>query len=233
MQLSYIQKKILTNLLQKSAGKYSELKPDEIENDLYNYHLQFLVKKGLIDKSQNYYKLSDFGKKYIHEIEPLDILGDVDKIRLSAVIILTKEENGKLFFLNQKRLHEPFFGDSGLIGGAVKTGESVTNAANRILKSNAGLTGKFELLGTIRKIRLINKNEIFNDMLLYVCYSSIYKGVLKSRTVYGENSWVSREVAVKNESQSKQGSKKLAKILNLYNPSISQKLFYLEERIRI
>ena len=49
-----VQKKILIKLLSSDQLKYSKIKPNNIANDLFNYHLQFLLKKGLIKKTESY-----------------------------------------------------------------------------------------------------------------------------------------------------------------------------------
>ena len=43
---SPIQNHILSRLKNAKSLRYSEMQPGAIPNDLYNYHLQFLVKKG-------------------------------------------------------------------------------------------------------------------------------------------------------------------------------------------
>ena len=48
---SPIQNRIISKLKNAASLRYSELWPEKVPNDLFNYHLQFLVKKGYVDKS--------------------------------------------------------------------------------------------------------------------------------------------------------------------------------------
>ena len=51
--LSEIQAKILALISRSEGLRYSEAYPgEEIDDDLYYYHLQELVKKGLLEKAE-------------------------------------------------------------------------------------------------------------------------------------------------------------------------------------
>ena len=69
---SEIQNKIVSRLKNADVLKYSELQPKNIPNDLFNYHLQFLVKNGLLEKKNSGYSLSKKGIKYIADVSKND-----------------------------------------------------------------------------------------------------------------------------------------------------------------
>lgn len=52
-----IQSEILSKLLTAETLRYSEARPENVESDLYNYHLKFLIQKGLVEKNDNGYSL--------------------------------------------------------------------------------------------------------------------------------------------------------------------------------
>ena len=66
------QRKILSNCsFFETGAKYSQLKPEneEIENDLYNYHLQQLVKHEYLKKRNGLYLLTQKGKSIVTNID--------------------------------------------------------------------------------------------------------------------------------------------------------------------
>lgn len=67
-----IQLQILTKLMKSPAEqRYSELMILGIENDLFNYHLQQLVKTGLVNKNEARYSLTEIGQKSITHLDAL------------------------------------------------------------------------------------------------------------------------------------------------------------------
>lgn len=189
--LNYIQRHILTKLLRSSEPmRYREMKPDDVENDLYNYHLQFLVKKGLVEKVESKYTLSDYGKKFVVEINPIDAKGQLqEKFKVNVLANLIKVEGSKILVLNQIRKRHPFYGQHTTVGGNLHKGESITNAAARNLFEKTGLTAEFTLVGNVRRAIFESDKNVFNDMIFYICVSDKFEGKLISENEYGENYW--------------------------------------------
>ena len=177
-----IQLHILTRLLSALSLRYTEARPLDTPNDLYNYHLQFLVKKGLVKKEKNKYSLTAAGIKYVAETRPLSPSGiEPDRFKVNVWTIVFKKEKGKLMVLNQLRRRHPFYGETGIMGGSVKKGESIAMAAKRKLREETGLEADFKLVGVVRKMIFQNGNELFSDILFYVCISHTSSGDLRPR----------------------------------------------------
>jgi hypothetical protein len=122
---STIQNKIISRLKNASSLKYSELQPKNIPNDLFNYHLQFLVKKGLINKDGSRYSLSKSGIKYVADVtKDTNISGEI-LFKVNPVMILCRKEKGKIQVLNQLRKSQPSYGKK---GGARRRGQKRGNA---------------------------------------------------------------------------------------------------------
>lgn len=167
--------------------RYSELNIDNIDNDLFNYHLQFLVKKKLVEKTDRGYQISIKGKKIMANIDAVGKTYDLFRFSITANVI--KNENGKKYILGQKRLRHPYYGDVSTISGKVKKGELVINAAKRKLKEETGLEADFKVLGLLRKIRLNENGDVVEDTVYNVCYGENPKGELIEKNEYGENKW--------------------------------------------
>ena len=193
-----IQRGILTKLLQnQSALHYGTLLPRSMkfQSDKFNYHLQFLVKEGLVDKSENGYKLTEFGLKVISLFtvkgEPTQML----KTSV-AVIVVRKTNDGTKEILLQHRLRHPFYDDINSIAGKILPGEKIIDAAKRKLLEEAGLNADFTFVGILRKIRRKESGELYEDTIYHYCYADDPEGELQEINEHGENFWVSTEEAL-------------------------------------
>lgn len=196
--LSPIQNQILSSLKNANVLRYGEMKPSDIDNDLYNYHLQQLVKKGLVDRYEDGYTLSKEGVQYV-----ADPYADIDSsdsfFKFNVITIVSRVADGCLEILNQKRLSNPSYGKIGVPGGVVKKEEPVLVAARRKLEAETGLLAEFRLLGIERRV-LYRGGVLFSDMLFPIAHADYYTGSLQD-TDFGENMWVGIEEAIINESE--------------------------------
>ena len=228
-----IQYAILERLRTSPSGlRYSEMKPAwETENDLYNYHLQHLSKQGLIDKFDDKYFLSESGKKYLIELNPLNESGDSHRFKLASLCLLKDGDGPDTKFLYQLRTRQPFAGARQMIGGGIMRGELAAEAAGRRLQQEAGLLAKFRLFGLIRKLRIDLEGEIYSDILYHVCVSEEHSGELDLANDFGEHSWLSLEEAIAVESTGVTGSNSFARIIEQLKsgPVSAVPLFYVEE----
>jgi 8-oxo-dGTP pyrophosphatase MutT (NUDIX family) len=225
--LSEIQNTILSQLKRVPVQTYSKLRPKGVANDLFNYHLQFLVKKILIEKTKNGYSLTEKGIKHI--ADPI-----VDKhtdhlFKINVLTIVSRIKDGKIEIINQIRKNHPSIGKIGVPGGVVRKGETIETAAKRKLFEETGLTADFILIGTERRMMYL-KNELFSDVLFPIAYSSDCEGDLIENSAYGQNLWVPIREAIKNESAPFDSIVSLKKILTAIEKKSLHKLppFFIE-----
>lgn len=196
--LSPIQNDILSKLKHATVLRYSELQPEDVANDLFNYHLQFLVKKEFVSRSQEGYSLSPIGIKYV--ADPFaGLTASTSLFKVNVITIVSSQCNGKLQILNQLRKSNPSYGKVGVMGGVVLKGETIVEAAKRKLKEETGLDAEFRLIGLER--RMLHQSEgLFSDTIFPIAYADNSAGCLIAETIFGSNMWVPIEVAIKNES---------------------------------
>ncbi len=228
---SSIQNKIISKLKNAKILKYSELWPEKIPNDLFNYHLQFLVKKGFLEKTTKGYGLSESGIKLVADPHiQHDSITSLFKI--NVITIVSRKVNGKLEILNQIRKSNPSYGKIGIPGGVVLKGELIEPAAMRKLKQETGLEAEFRLVGCERRI-MYRKGELFSDLIFPICYSNKSFGELVVDSDYGHNIWVSIDKAIKNESAEYDSLQSIVKILNVIKKGkIKSMPFLFEENIQ-
>src|ERR1035437_4515565 len=227
---SPIQNRIISKLKNAASLRYSELWPEKGPNDLFNYHLQFLVKKGYIDKSDEGYSLSELGIKHVADFNPaIDDSGTANLFKVNVLTVLSRMHEKKLQILNQIRKSNPSYGKVGVMGGVVRKGESIEDAASRKLKAETGLRANFKLIGIQRRVMYI-KGEIFSDVIFPIAYSDEHEGELVGDSEYGHNMWVDIDEAIKNDSAEFDSIKALPKVLKaIKDGSIFKMPFFYDE----
>ncbi len=242
---SPIQNHILSRLKNAKSLRYSELMPEKIPNDLFNYHLQFLVKKGFISKLADGYSLSANGIKHVADPYPTnDAITSLFKINVITIVsrVVSREvprndRAGKhtentIEILNQIRKSNPSYDKVGVMGGVVLKGEFIEPAATRKLKQETGLDATFRLLGCERRI-MYKSGELFSDLLFPIAYASTYSGELEEETVFGHNMWVPIDTAIKNDSATFDSIKSIVHVLKaIKDDSVDRLPFFFEEFIQ-
>ena len=183
---SDIQKQILTQCkFLASGGKYSQLKSEtDIDNDLFNYHLQFLVKKGFLDKNDQLYTLTEKGKSSVTNIdEEIKTITPAYKVSVYMCPII---DNQVLLY---KRLKHPQYSYTGLISGKIRYGEPILETAQREFTEETGLTAKFKIIGNLRQIRKNSQGQVIEDGVFYICYTNKIAGTLVPKGPEGEYFW--------------------------------------------
>ena len=228
---SSIQNNILSDLKNSKSLRYGQLKPKNIPNDLFNYHLQFLVKKGLLDKSKDGYSLSAKGIKHVADSYTSgNFMNGLFKI--NVITIVSRVTKGKIEILNQIRKSNPSYGKIGVMGGVVLKGEILKIAAKRKLKQETGLEAEFKIFGCERRI-MYKSGELFSDLLFPIAYTDSYKGELIADSDFGHNMWVPIDEAIKNESAEFDSIRSINIVLKaIKNKKIKKLPFFFKEEIQ-
>lgn len=228
-KLSWTQNEILARFIRAENLRYSQARPEGIADDLYNYHLQFLVKKNYLEKMEDGYQLTKQGKQYVAQ---LDVWGMLKKkFKVSVIVwVIRKGKKGSLEILYQERKRQPFYGDHAAIAGKILPGEKIVDAARRKLKEEAGLNGDFKFLGVVRTIRLDPRGEVLEDALYHICLCENAKGRLIEENDFGKQYWIDICEASKLELKNKGYGRESYELLkNLRKVIKQEKTFYYEE----
>ncbi|MBN1263747.1 MAG: NUDIX hydrolase [Candidatus Pacebacteria bacterium] len=194
-QLHQQQLKILDGLLFSLSAKYSELKPILMENSQFVFHLERLIKMGLIKKGRAGYQLTTAGKEYANRIYVRD-LKIIRQVKSTTVICACKEKNHQRFFLVYQRLKHPFFGCWGFPTEKPRWGEKLITAVARGLKEEASLRGEGKLFA-IRHYRVYSKKDkLLEDKLMHAFLFRNPQGKLKG-SIEGNYCWVKEKDLIK------------------------------------
>lgn len=228
---SPIQNHILSKLKNAKQLRYSELQPDKIPNDLFNYHLQHLVKKEFVTRSGDGYSLSTKGIKHVADPSPSnDAITSLFKV--NVITIVSRKVGGKIEILNQIRKSNPSYGKVGVMGGVVLKGELIEAAATRKLKQETGLDAQLKLVGCERRM-LYKDGELFSDVMFPISYTDNASGELLVDSNFGHNMWVPIDGAIKNDTAEYDSIPSIVKVLQAIKKGTVMKMpFFMEETVQ-
>lgn len=218
MELHFIQEQIIKKLIgAETFAKYSELRVEGIENDLFNYHLQKLVALGFIDKSELGYRLSAEGTRLTEDTLPLGVIRQkADTFKLYSHGIVIRKDCNDLQILNRKRSKQPFYGDKGILGESVRKGQDVKTALSTRLLAQAGVLvdpKDMKFAGILRKITNDKEGNLFSDFIFYIHFCLDYTNELDAALDDGNVFWVDIDQAIQNEKDSHHPFPSLIEIL--------------------
>lgn len=224
-----VQTKILLNLLRSEGLRYSEAYPgEEIDDDLYNYHLQQLVKNGLVERVGGQYGLTRTGRE---KVQMMDAgRGEYqDQFRVSVLMYVARSNNQEILMC--KRTRWPERGDVASPSGKVRRGETIVEAARRKLLEETGLEAEFKLRGVLRSARKFEGKWV-EDTIYHVCWAGEPRGELKQKTEWGEFEWMDWDKAVGLQKKNIGGSEAQEEILQRMRDG-KKEVFYLEEQLEL
>jgi ADP-ribose pyrophosphatase YjhB (NUDIX family) len=142
---NWIQNHVLLELTRNATRRYSELKPRDIEGNLFMYHLKGLIKDGLIEKNEAAYRLTAKGMQMAGHISL-----QTGKLRTQPKIltaVVCQNEAGEYLFVRWHR--QPNIGQVSFPHGMVHFGKSIAAMAAMELAEKAGLEADLAFKGDI------------------------------------------------------------------------------------
>lgn len=164
----HVQRGIVYRLALEDNLRFSDLKPDTIENKLFTYHLKKVVAAGYVSKSEDgLYHLTAEGRRLgIRVLSNPQTLTD----RAHSVLFLVIRRKSDSAWLLYKRKTQPLINKVGFMHVTPSAEESVCETATKLCKERTGLECEFMALGggyfrTLRGDEL----ESFTHFTLLVC----------------------------------------------------------------
>lgn len=194
--MSPIQNYIISRLKNAANLRYSDMRPTDTPNDLYNYHLKQLISKNLVTKTATGYQLASHGLRHVADVHHTSDQSN-RLFKMNVITIVSRIIDGQPMILNQVRTSNPSYGKVGVMGGTVVKGEPLLAAASRKLQEETGLAAEFRLVGWERRC-LYKHDTLFSDVIFPLTYTDISTGE-PIDTDYGHNLWVPIEEAIRHE----------------------------------
>lgn len=161
----HIQKHIIDVLMYSQVSRFRDLRPPRTDTNLFSYHLNALVKSGMVDKTEDGYTLSPAGLSYVDRVST-----EKKVIRTQPKIItMLVVQNGEGDILLQKRNKQPYINTWTLPYGKIHVEDkSVKDAAQREAFEKLGLENPdMEHAGDCY-IRVKVKGELLSTTLAHV-----------------------------------------------------------------
>ncbi len=193
--LHYIQLRTIEELLFKKEATFTQLNALNLTNDHFTFHIKQLIKRGLIEKVDDLYKLTSSGLELAGRLNTNK--GTIyNQAKLSILVGIFRENNGTLEVLLSKRKRDQSIGKIAWHTTKVDIGELLKDSANRCLKNETGLTGNPEFAGVTHVIRK-DENNYEIDVVLVDFLVLNPTGELITETPDQTNFWISYEDALK------------------------------------
>ena len=186
------QTSILRELLFRPEAGYAELqKPTGLSSDHFNFHIKRLVELGFVRKREpGTYSLTPRGKEYANKLDT-DNNTIERQPKVTVLLAITKEENGRRQYLFQERLKHPYYGYWGFPSGKMRWGETIIETAARELMEETGLEADCRFLGIYHEhTRQAETDELLEDKIFLAVHCENPRGELIERFEGGRNAWL-------------------------------------------
>ena len=152
-----MEKSILEAFLYNHKLKFNEIEKlvKERSNKLA-YHLKGLIKKGVIEKEGEYYRLSETSETLIPFISA--------KKPVLAVLLIALRKDKKIFLY--KRDKRPFKEKFSLPGGRMILGETISQSTRRLMKEKFNIACSFKKINSISLEHVKRRGKTLHSFLL-------------------------------------------------------------------
>lgn len=161
----HIQRKILERLMTSESLRFSELKPDGMESNIFMYHLKQLQKQDFILKTGEGYVLAHKGLQYVDGLQS-GTLKPYRQPKLIAIVIL---ENKDGRFMLAERKTQPYVGMRMFMSGTQHFNESFLEQPIRELKEKGLPDIPMEYRG-IADVQISHQDELLTHVFAHVHY---------------------------------------------------------------
>lgn len=161
----YIQKHILDVLMYQKAARFRDLRPPRTDTNLFTYHLNNLVKMGMVNKIDGGYTLSADGLAYVDRVSTeKKVIRSQPKI---ITMLVVQNSDGDI--LLQRRTKQPYIETWTLPYGKLHIEDtSVKSAARREAFEKLGLQNQSVEHAGDCYIRVIAGGELLSSTLAHV-----------------------------------------------------------------
>lgn len=155
--------------------KFSELRVEDVESNLFQYHLKHLLGKKLVEKCDGGYRLAPKGLYYADRFSP-EYKGERPQPKLITVVVL-KNKDGKI--LLQQKPRQPWLGDYHLPAGKIHTGETTDGAATRELEEKTGVHIEDMRFRCLSHVQVFKQHIVVTDYFGFI-FTATYDGVIEN-----------------------------------------------------
>lgn len=134
MELSWIQRHIVSVLLRNKAARVKELCPPDVPANQFSYHLEAMTQKGLVEKvARGTYRLTPLGERFIGSVSAATNK-PVENIK-TVIMLYAKQGDTYLLF---RWSRQPYIGYVTLPHDRMQFGEPLEGAIKKAMDEKLG-----------------------------------------------------------------------------------------------
>lgn len=181
-----LQQHILHQLITNPTRRYADLKPADVEGNLFMYHLRCLMKEGIVEKrSDGLYQLTSKGKVFV---DRLSLKSFTPRMQPRIVTLMAvRRPDGKL--LMYRRRKQPLINMIGFPYGKIHLGETIKEAAEGELREKTGLSAQLKHIGD-GYANTFENNEPISQIMFHLFIGNNPSGELRKDSSAGESIWL-------------------------------------------
>lgn len=182
----HLQKSIMGALINHESLRFAELRPPEIDGNIFTYHLHQLIKQKMVTKNPDgSYSLTSDGKLASINLH----LGRKEMLEQAHNIFLIALRDKDDTWLLRRRTVHPQFGKLGFLHGEPTADKSLEKAASARLLDKTGLAAKLSVRG-YGYVKIFHGDELDSFVSFCLLYGDKPNGELLAKDETGENAWI-------------------------------------------
>ena len=184
----HVQRQILRLLGRFEKARFTDIKPVELQNNAFQYHLKQLIAARLIQKNADgTYEITAIGKQEY-------IISHLDKTELhqqAHAIFLCALRDGNKWLLAKRKV-QPEIGLTGFIHGEPEAHEPLLVTAKRRFFDKTGLTVDFTVAAS-GYIRIYEGEQLSSFVHATLLTADSYTGTLQTEYYTSSHVWAERK----------------------------------------
>lgn len=185
MLTHHIQHIIIKRLISENALSFTELKPDDLDNKLFTYHLKITIREGLVEKINDRYRLTSTGRKLWKRIS--ETPSKISERAISVIYVIIRAPD-KGWLLYTRKTH-PLKDRTGFMHAMPCPELTISDAASAQVLQKTGLICNFNAVGCgFFRTYQADELESFTNFTLLECTNP--NGILIPNDPYASYQWV-------------------------------------------
>lgn len=218
--MHWIQRHILRYLSSSDRSRYSELRPKDVEGNLFMYHLNQMIKADLVDKQLHNYGLTDKGKALVAQMS----MRQGKPIAVPNILVIVVYRHGGQQVL-YRWTRQPYRGHISFPFGRLHAGWTVLDMAASQLHFKTGLPATdFKLLGNVG-VQIMKDEDLKLHYLAHIVEATGPGGEMEQDDLTGEAFW--GDITTVKDTEIMPGFREIWKLVESAKP-----LFFKEITVR-
>ena len=183
--MHYVRKHILRTLSLTKWARFRDMRPKNVDSNLYNYHLKELVREGYVERNEEHgYRLSPYGLRFVNQIS-MEAFEPRWQPKIMTVLVCKQGDELLLW----KKFKQPYIDTWTWPGGKMHYEDlTVKDAAIRDI-----LFYSSRIPADLRHVGLFGYRVFINNELISYSFVHVFTGTLMSRDfILDRPQWVDR-----------------------------------------